>query len=86
MVKSISNAQLRKKHKICSMVIPFLFPNCWLRKKPKIYDALGFLRSQDLPLESKFYKAFRFLRSALANGIPRVEWLFRYTFGQLGWF
>jgi hypothetical protein len=26
-------------------VILFPFLNCWLRKKPKIFDALGFLRS-----------------------------------------
>ncbi len=49
-------------------VILYPFPNFWLRKKPNIYDALGFLRSQDLPLEPKFYKALRFLRSALAMG------------------
>jgi hypothetical protein len=65
-------------------VIPSPFPNFWLRKKPKIFDVLGFLQSQDLPLESKFYKAFRFLRSALANGILRIKWIVRYTFGKLG--
>jgi hypothetical protein len=67
-------------------VISSPFLNCWLRKKPKIFDALGFLRSQNPPLESQFYKAFGFLRSTLAMRFQELKQIFRYPFGHLGCF
>jgi hypothetical protein len=50
-------------------VILFPFLNCWLRQKPQIFAALGFLRSQNPLLESTVLQSFWLLAKHTRFGI-----------------